>query len=265
MPPSLYGVLETLDWAEHHLGLVEQSIGGFFGSDPYPIMTERDPENGVCHARLVYPKKLPVRDLSLMIGNCMHNMRPALDYIAWELAGGNIADLETMFPIFDISAEFKRRGMKSITRLSTDARTVIERLEPYNTQYGVHQLALPPINKIDATDKHKLLTVTIAIAEQVICNHGVPRHVRSGKHITGLQTFPGARLIHNAMIATFTTYPPIQEMEVDFKFTPQVEFGEIQGFPKHSFVIPNLTIMLDSVAVAIKRLRRFFESSTEKG
>ncbi len=221
-------------------------------------MTERHPEDGVYYARLVYPKKLPARKLALMIGDCVHNMRSALDYLAWELAGGHVADTETMFPIFDTEAGFKTRGLKRIKRLPTDAKTLIERLQPYNTQFGGHQLALSAINKIDAADKHKLLTVAIAIAEHVICNHGAPRQARPGKHRTGLHVIDGVPLVHDAIIATFTVSPPIPNMEVEFKFTPQVEFSEIQGFPKHAFVIPNLKIMLQSVDTVIKRLKSFF-------
>jgi hypothetical protein len=65
-------------------------------------------------------------------------------------------------------------------------------------------------------------------------------------------------LIHNAKIAAFTIDPPIPGMQVNFKFTPQVEFAEIHGFPKHTFVLPSLRIMLDSVDLVVKRLKNFF-------
>jgi hypothetical protein len=260
MPPTLYGVLEKRNWAERHLKLIEQFIGEFFDSDPYSIMTDRDPENGVYHARLVYPKQLPARPLSLMIGDCIHNMRSALDYMAWELAGADIANMETMFPIFDTEAGFKTRGLKRIKRLPKNAQTAIERLQPYNTSYGGDLLALSAINKIDATDKHKVLTVAIAIADHVVCHHGVPEHMRTGRRTTAeLQIFSNARLIHNAKIATFTIAPPIPEMEVDFKFTPKVTFGHLPGFPKVPFfVLHNLHLMLGSIDTAIKRLKPFF-------
>ena len=214
--PTIYGVLEKRKWAEHHLKLIEQSIGDFFNSDPYPIMSDGDPENGVYHACLVYPKKLSVRDLSLMIGDCVHNMRSALDYIAWELAGASLTDTETMFPIYETDVGFRKNGLRRIRNVRPDeAKTLIERLQPYNTRYGGHVLALAAINKIDASDKHKLLTIALAMAEQVTCRHGLPGHIRY-KGQTNLRIYPSVRLIHGAKIATFTVIPPIREMEVEF-------------------------------------------------
>lgn len=256
--PNLYGVIEKRNRAEHHLKLIETRIADFFDSDPYSVLTDSHPELGVYHACLVYPKKLPGRELALMVGDCVHNMRSALDYIAWELAGASIADTETMFPIYETDIGFRKNAPRRIKRLPPDAQTLIERLQPSNRRYGGHRLALSAINKLDATDKHKLLTPTIAIAEQVFCDHGIPGHIH-GKFKTGLHIFPDVRLVNDAKIATFTIDPPVPGMQVNFKFTPQVEFAEIHGFPKHSYVIPNLKIMLDSLDLVIKRFRLFFQ------
>lgn len=260
MPPILYGVSEKRNWAEHHLKLIEACIGDFINSDPCPIITDGDPKRGIYHARLVYPKKLPFRILSLMIGDCVHNMRAALDYMAWELAGADIADTETMFPIFESPDGFKKRGLKRIKHLPTDAQTAIERLQPYNTRYGGHLLALDAINKIDATDKHKILTVAVAIAEQIECIPAFPVNIIVKGHNIGMRHIPDARLIHNAIVATCIIAPPIPQVEVHFKVTPQVEFGQIPGLlSQHAFVLPNLHRMLDSVDTAIKRLKPFFK------
>ena len=259
--PSLYGVLEKRKWANHHLVLIEKLIADFFGSDPYPVITDPHPEEGVYHCRLVYPKKLPVRDLALMIGDCVHNMRSALDYVAWEVAGADIADMETMFPIYDTAAGFAKNAPRRIKRLPLNAQTLIEQLQPYDTRYGGNRLMLSAINKIDSADKHKLLTIATAIAEQVTCRHGFPGSTKPGKHRTRLGIFPGAGLVHNAIIATFYVVPPIPKMEVDFKFTPQVEFTEIHGIQvEHAFVVQNLKNMLTSLDVVIKKFRdnKFF-------
>ncbi|MDK2743476.1 MAG: hypothetical protein NDI90_11220 [Nitrospira sp. BO4] len=244
--------------------LIEETISTFFDSNPYPIVTERDPEDGVYHARLVYPQKLPYRQISLMIGDCVHNMRAALDYIAWELAGANMDDTVTMFPIFDTDTEFAKSAGRRIKNVSPeDARTLIERLQPYSRRYGGHLLALSAINKLDISDKHKVLTVAIAVAQRLSCTHHVARR-DSVTAKTYLLHYPGARLVHDAIIATFTVRPPIQEMEVNFKFTPEVEFANIHGFPAHAFVVPNLKKMMSSVDQVINRFRKFFPGYTEK-
>jgi len=52
-----------------------------------------------------------VVNISLMIGDCVHNMRAALDYIAWELAGYDIKETTTMFPICGTADEFNTKGI----------------------------------------------------------------------------------------------------------------------------------------------------------
>ena len=152
---------------------------------------------------------------------------------------------------------FKEKGLPRIKRLPKDARTAIERLQPYNT--GYNQLALDAINKIDVSDKHKLLTVAVAIAEFIQCVPAFPGNVIVKAHNIGFRHVPDARLIHNAIVATCIISPPIPQVEVHFKVTPQVEFGHIPGFPQHAFVLPNLHLMLESVDTAIKRLTPFFK------
>lgn len=259
MPPTLFGVIEKRDWAEHHLNLIEKSIGDFIDSDPCSIITDGHPERGVYDARLVYPKKLPFRSISLMIGDCVHNMRASLDYIAWELAGYDIKDATTMFPICGTADEFNKKGIKRIKRLPSDAQAAIERLQPYNTRYGGQLLALGPLNSLDIADKHKLLTVAVAVAEYVTAEPCTAGNLNASKYRFGMRVFPDARLEHNAVVATYSIFPPVPHMEVHFKVTPQVQFGKIPGFPKHAFVIPNLKLMLESVDTAIKRLRPFFK------
>ena len=258
MAPTLSGVTEKRKWAEHHLKLIESSIRDFLASDPYPVLTDSYPECGVYHALLIGPKTLPAREIALMIGDCVHNMRSALDYIAWELAGASLADTETMFPIYETDIRFRKHGLRRIKNVQPkDARTLIERLQPYNTRYGGHLLVLSAINKLDATDKHKLLTVAVAIAEGATANQAIPRHVKA-KAITRIDLFPNVRFIDGAKIATFAVNPPVPEMEVDFKIPFKVEFGDIHGFPKHTLVVPALKKMLDSLDLVIKRFKPFF-------
>lgn len=264
--PSLYGVMEKRNRAEHHLVAIEQCITDFFNSDPYPVITDSHSEDGIYHARLVHPKRLPARQLALMIGDCVHNMRSALDYIAWELAGADPGDMETMFPIYDTKPGFDKLGRRRIKRLPDKAKTLVEWLQPFDTGHGGSQLALAAINKIDAADKHKLLSLTLATTEEVTCDWGVagrmPGRLKRG-HTGTLRLYTEKPFKHNAVIATYFVSPPIPHMEVNFKFTHQVQFAEIQGFPRNTFVIHNLKVMLQSVDAAIKRFKPLFQPQGE--
>ena len=260
MPPSLYGVMAKRDRANDHLERIERHIQTFFDSNPYPFATERHPEHGLYQARLIHPKDFPATELSLMIGDCVHNMRSALDYIAWELAGGNINDMQTMFPIFDTKAGFDRRGRKRIEAITNeDVRTKIERFQPYNSPGPFPTIAA--IQKVDAADKHKLLTVTVALLQESGIDGRIPPQAKATTYKGHFVNVPGIRLVHDAIIATYSIAPPCPEMQVDFVLTPQVEFGDNLGLPARAYVVHNLKLMLGEVDFFIQEFTLFFETS----
>ena len=130
MPSSLSGVRAKRDRAEHHLNLIEQRIQAFVNSDPYTVSVEGHPERGFYQARLVHPKEFPSTELSLMVGDCIHNMRSALDYVAWELASGDISDKTTMFPICVDRDTFDKHGRRRIGKVMPDKANLLERGRP---------------------------------------------------------------------------------------------------------------------------------------
>jgi hypothetical protein len=261
MPPTLFGVLEKRDWAHHHFNLIETSINGYINSNPCPIITDGDPEKGIYTARLHYPQAFDVRTIGLMIGDCVHSMRCALDYLVWELAGFDLNDQDTMFPICESAEDFQRIRKKRIGRLSSEAQTAIERLQPYNARYGGHEVALGAINRLDNADKHKVLTVTIAVTGSCIAHPRVFPSVDI-KGVKSRQRFFPAKIQHNAVVAAYIISPPVPEVDVEFKITPQILFSKMYQFEK-PFVLPYLQWMLNSVDVVIKRMDKFFPS-TEK-
>jgi hypothetical protein len=96
---------------------VEQAIGAFLDSEPYPVIIESDPHHGRYVIKLQNPKPLPMKELAVVIGDCVHNLRSTLDYIAWELAGANPNDRDTMFPIYDDPAKFRDHGARRIKNI----------------------------------------------------------------------------------------------------------------------------------------------------
>jgi hypothetical protein len=80
--PSLYGVIEKRNRAAYHLKTIERTITEFLNGNTFLVETKGEPERGIYHAHLVGPPKLPARELAVMIGDCVHNMRSVLDYIA---------------------------------------------------------------------------------------------------------------------------------------------------------------------------------------
>lgn len=97
---------------------------------------------------------------SANVGDIIHNLRSALDHLAYELvqANGRLAT-KTTFPISDNEAKFKAHFPQALHGASTTAISTIESLKPYkggnDDLWRIHQL--------DIIDKHRAI-VTVGVA-----------------------------------------------------------------------------------------------------
>jgi len=81
--------------------------------------------------RLVQPPNPPYEAWAVILGDAVHNLRSSLEYMAWELAGADPTDTETMFPIFDTEAGWNARASRRMKRLAPDVRALIQSMQPY--------------------------------------------------------------------------------------------------------------------------------------
>lgn len=97
--------------AQQHLRNLECDVAEFFEQNVFAVAIER-PALGLYVVQAVDPPVLPSTSWALVIGDCVHNLRCCLDYLAWELAGSNIADTETHPDLRD------SRGVAATSRAS---------------------------------------------------------------------------------------------------------------------------------------------------
>jgi hypothetical protein len=87
--------------ARQHFDTLHGEIDDFLTTRPFRLSTQFAP-----HARKYLIKahvlKEPPLSLSVLIGDCLYNLRSALDHLAWQLAiyNGNQPSSHTEFPIF---------------------------------------------------------------------------------------------------------------------------------------------------------------------
>ncbi|MGD1026380.1 hypothetical protein [Candidatus Binatus soli] len=155
--------------AEEHAQALDTEIAQFLDSQPYSVVREFDANQCKYLFRLKVLKTIPQERLACIIGDCIHNARSALDYIAWRLAGSDLDDRQTLWPVFLEPAGFEKRGLPRLTRMHPDAVAEIRRLQPYNRGYG-EPSALWTLHDLDARDKHKLLTMTQTVAKNAEIN-----------------------------------------------------------------------------------------------
>ena len=171
-----HGIKVKRDRAEAHLQAVEEMVGTYV-RDAYALTVEPYPGQWRYVIRSNDKRVLPSDDLAAMIGDCIRNMRSALDYIAWELAGARPTDNRTMFPIHETEDSFKQHGLSRIKDVRPDeAQALIKEFQPYNTP-NPRQYALWLIEHFDAADKHRLLTVTKPIIDEIWPNAVLPEGV----------------------------------------------------------------------------------------
>lgn len=98
----------------------------------------------------------------VMLGDCVHNLRSALDHLACQLTlfnGGTMADCaQTQFPIASKSeAQFEAMANRRIPGLSSKHRAMVKRVQPYRSgeKAAVHPLAV--LAELSNTDKHRVI------------------------------------------------------------------------------------------------------------
>jgi hypothetical protein len=110
----------------------------------------------------------PVIDpnLPLIVGDCIHNLRSALDHLVFQLAilkgTGTEAAAKTAFPIYLTAKSFKNFVDSRVAPfIERNALTEIERLQPYARGNAGEQDIIWVLSQLDIIDKHRLLVVAV--------------------------------------------------------------------------------------------------------
>jgi len=159
----LQGAWAKLDRAEFQFTKIEQKTISGFDSDQNPIQRKLDDRTGRIAWVWGDGNQKHWIDLSLDIGELLHNLRSCLDYIAWAFAR-TIASTpfrRTAFPLLDSDANWRsttRNELRDVPRFGVE---FIERFQPFQFRNRSFNRHLQIINKLNNTDKHALLNVAV--------------------------------------------------------------------------------------------------------
>ena len=164
--PEFASCLLKIGHAEEHLNIFNTERLAWIQGEPYVISKKVEAEGRRHSAVLGGIRNPPPLDRwSLIAGDCIHNLRSALDHAAYALAirdSGQSpppAYRSIQFPIVGDSKDWPAERDRRLGSLSAASRARIERLQPYNR--GHHDL--PPllslVSHFDNTDKHRLLNL----------------------------------------------------------------------------------------------------------
>ncbi|MBI3800299.1 MAG: hypothetical protein HY268_25410 [Deltaproteobacteria bacterium] len=157
--------------ADEHLKALNDEVMNFLAIRPYEVITQQDIPAGYLHAQVIY-RHAPPDLLLMLIGDVLHNLRSALDHLAWSLARTR-ADSFTEFPIFIDGARFRATdrhsnpvrgsGLHKMHDMPASAQTIIESLQPYKGVHGLPESEpLWLLQQLGIEDKHHTLNLVAA-------------------------------------------------------------------------------------------------------
>lgn len=155
----LVGARIKLERAKKHLEEFRSEFNRLRDKNPNMITADFDEQSRQHIIRFNLVEEIP-QNWGAIIGDIIHNLRSALDYIAWQLVikNGNVPDEGTTgFPIGDRANTFESFCGRKVKGASKKAIDLIKSLKPYKGG----DIAFTILHKIDIVDKHRLLVLCV--------------------------------------------------------------------------------------------------------
>jgi hypothetical protein len=241
----LGGVEAKIRRANEHARELATAIEEFGRSDFYEIATELDYRKRIV-GRTVNVKT-PGPDLGVLIGDCIHCLRSALDHLAYQLALSNTNPLpeawakDSSFPIFKTHTRFRggkgngRGAAYKMAGMSRSARASIKRLQPYHRRKHRMLRALWQLEELSNIDKHRLLPTVGAIPQRASFNI---EFNQPGVKLAGLTPFAGpieegrrVVMVHGGPFQSPTDLGINADFISDVAFDQRCEAVSVRGFP----------------------------------
>ena len=168
-------VLVRLDWAKQHIQKLNAALHRFNKANPVSTVTKIDPKTGELS---YYVREIPPvpTEIPLILGDVLHSLRGALDYLACGLVP--VITRNTKFPIGDSATNYKSRLHRVVPAMAKDALEVLDSIEPYKGRNWI----LWQLHELNIIDKHRLLLT--------VCVVNPARTLRPGEEITLTSSIP---------------------------------------------------------------------------
>ena len=255
--PTLDGVQIKIDRAQVHKNSLNEDLFRLFPGRTY-VITPEIYDDGRRHVFRASNPPDPNPAWSATVGDCLHNLRSALDHLAYQLVLR--PNTTTQFPIKVCPPREGWRHRRVLPDISGGVRdpavrTVLEKVQPYNRRDLNHGLGL--LRELNNIDKHRELIVTVTATTGHLTsawtgdpNAPPPSHT----------TFTHRPLKHGEVIAVIAYESPYRQADPNLQFFPDIAFGDGGPVAKE-----NVGIVLDDlmarVCEDIKEFESFFPTS----
>lgn len=155
---------QKFQWALAHLARVEEAVTDFLESRPYRAAVHRE-AGGLEYVACLEALAAPPPEITLGVGDFLHNARSCLDYLVWDLSSaahsamtaGELGRLQ--FPITDSATKFQQVAPTQLRGVPAGARDLIEAVQPYSSSDRDHLWPLKELGDLTNIDKHRTLHV----------------------------------------------------------------------------------------------------------
>lgn len=205
---------ERLVWAKVHRNKLKAELASVETDESkrVPIVAKFDVDAFEYSIQVIeLPRRLIAR-VGLRIGDTIHNLRSALDLLAWQLACEATGSKrpprprQIQFPIYDFAKttdvvvgrrKVKRWGFDSawLLSLAPQQKTALAGFQPYRGGHGKH---LRLLRDMSNDDKHRLLTPILLTGVQDFTTFWLNNGM-----VTSIQVFENRRLKPGVEVARF--------------------------------------------------------------
>jgi hypothetical protein len=150
-----------LVWAGRQLKKAQRISNRFLKTDFYTVAEENDGKERL-FARVTEVRPMP-NELALYIGDAVHNMRSALDHVAFAFAKpADPIKNQVAFPTNSVPGEFRDGLKRRLPGVTPEVLALFEKYQPYNNGKIPETNLLAGLTSLNNWDKHKTLAITWA-------------------------------------------------------------------------------------------------------
>jgi hypothetical protein len=268
--------------ARLQLRRLDIKIEKWIGQKHYTITNEPDQDYPGNTATYIEAEAPPV-EFSLLLGDCLQNMRSGLDHLAYALADAytpvRSAEVReaSEFPIFgDIDRRGRPKtgatrfadagpggGLYKIAGVHPEARAVIERAQPYNRGQQFTSHPLWALHELSRIDKHRLIHVTVSSFSGLVLKFPGTKNLKVGT----LRPGGTKEFVYQGVVdgrtklasSSFLPVDPTREMEMDFDTAIDIAFGTpTSATPAGTSVLKTLSLICGYIDLDVVGLLRPF-------
>lgn len=146
---------QKIERADYHIADLERQFDDFVAEKPHRFSIQPNPTAGGLNIGVRFVKELP-RSFAPIISDAIHNLRTALDHMAWELVGVDkgIQDRYLQFPTGDNRVNFEA----SCNGIKTPSQWVKDAFKSTEAFIGGKGIDLYQLCQLDNSDKHVEIT-----------------------------------------------------------------------------------------------------------